>query len=249
MRPKHGWLLIIITVAAVVLLFWLGAGSENESEYTSFSSQPNGVSLLYDTLRQMQFPVAAGYTPVGAESAAKDVYLVIRPDDPSPSAMIIEDMLAWVRRGGRLIYLDNESPSLMDSALSTYASSEWGTLSHYSVGLGEVITGYAEDVVNQSLMNDSLYGSMLAYVLEAWEADHIWFAEYYHGYRVSDNFFARLPAPVKLVVYQMIILAAAYAWYKGKRFGKPVPYYEEIERGENEHIKALARLYYRRRVK
>jgi hypothetical protein len=32
-------------------------------------------------------------------------------------------------------------------------------------------------------------------------------------------------------------------WHVGKRFGKPVPAYEETEREENEQVRALARLY------
>jgi len=55
-------------------------------------------------------------------------------------------------------------------------------------------------------------------------------------------------ASKQLFTYQLAIIAALIIWRLGKRFGEPIPFYEEIEREENEHIKALANLYQKSRA-
>ena len=87
------------------------------------------------------------------------------------------------------------------------------------------------------------YDPVLHRALDAWQADRIWFAEYYHGYRTRETLVTQLPDVVKYATAQLVLITFVMVGWLGKRFGKPVPYYEEIEREENEHIKALAKLY------
>jgi hypothetical protein len=156
-----------------------------------------------------------------------------------------DDMLPWVRRGGRLIFLDREFPTVMDKAIGSSATftAEREYLRHYQIGMGHVITGRSDRILNKSLMENSFNGQLIQMNLHAMDADKIWFAEYYHGYRVEENFINQLPIAVRLAGLQLIIITAAVVWCVGKRFGKPMVYYEEVEREENEHVKALARLY------
>lgn len=46
------------------------------------------------------------------------------------------------------------------------------------------------------------------------------------------------PSPI-----QFLMVLAAYLYYRSKRFGKPVPLYEEVERTENEYLYSAASLY------
>lgn len=47
----------------------------------------------------------------------------------------------------------------------------------------------------------------------------------------------------KFFCYQIILFLIAFFAYKGKRFGKPIPLYEEVERTENEYVYSAAALY------
>lgn len=244
MRIKHGIVLSIILIIAAAALYLLGT-SGSEPDYSSFSTETDGAGLLYDTLHRMGYPVSRTYQPIDTHASVNDVYLVIMPDDPTPDETALDAMLAWVRRGGRMIFLDAYFPSPMDEQLADSEVYDYENLSHYYYGLGEVITGVANDFANENLMHNSFYGSMITYSLELWNADHIYFAEYYHGYRAVDNLFARLPQAAKLCAYQLLLAAAALIVAKGKRWGKPIPLYEETERTGDEYARALARLYYK----
>ena len=243
MRRKHNFFLIILICVCVAALYFFGAGENSEPDYSSFSTGSDGASLLYDTLHRIDYPVSQSYEPVDTRADINDVCIVIMPEDTSYEDL--DEMLAWARKGGRLIYLGALGPSYFDDHLSSTKTAGMGHLTLYQAGLGEVITGLADDIVNERLMEDDTYGQLLANALRSWNADSIRFVEYYHGYRASDNFFTQLPSGVKLCVYQLIILMAVYVWYRGKRFGKAIPYYEETERAGDEYVRALAHLYYK----
>jgi hypothetical protein len=236
-------MVIILVILAAAALFLFNEQGRSAPDYSSFSTQPSGCGLFFDTLQRMGYPVMPGFNPLCERADTKDVYIVIRPANPAVDEARAEAMLEWVRKGGRLIFLDNRFPTVMDRALRGSFYTEIGNLTHYPVGQGEVVTGRAQDIANIGLMLDQSYGRLLQQVLQNWDAERIWFAEYYHGYRPAENFYTRLPLTVKLTVFQLMIITLAVVWYAGKRFGKPIPFHEETEREENEHVKALARLY------
>ncbi len=51
------------------------------------------------------------------------------------------------------------------------------------------------------------------------------------------------PLGVKMIIYQLALVIIAFYYYKGKRFGKPIPLYEEVERSENEYVYNTASIY------
>jgi hypothetical protein len=229
-------------IATVFVLYRLGFGQRDGEAYSVFSAKGDGASLLYDTLKALGYPVAPSYAPADAKMNPNDAYLIINPLDftGEDTAQIVE----WAKRGGRMFFFGTEYPTALDYALSEgFSFYDIDNLTVYQVGVGEIITGYAGDVANAPLMADSYYGEVIAYILDEWDAQNVFFPEYYHGYRASENFFSTLPLIVKLCAYQLIIFAGFFMWRLGKRFGKPVPYYEETERAGDEHVRALARLY------
>jgi hypothetical protein len=239
---KNMPLLFFIAIMVIILFIW-GFGENNAPDYTAFSARPAGAGLLFDTLQYMGYPVFTGQAPVDNKADVNDIFIVIQPNNPPVSRDMAEEILRWVRRGGRMIFLDREYPTVMDYALDGNPSAGTGNFTHYRLGLGEVVTGRAEDILNGNLMRDSAGGFFLQTVLASWDGNRIWFSEYYHGYRTPDNFYTRLPLAVKLAGIQLVVITLLILWHMGKRFGKPVPYYEETERDENGHIRALARLY------
>jgi hypothetical protein len=236
--------MLFICAVLVFIVYWNTADS-GAPDYTVFSTRDKGASLLFDTLKQMGYPVAASQRPVNLNANTNDVFIIINPNNPRVTVEMAEQMLTWVRRGGRLIFLDREFPTVMDRTIGLHAraSVEQDYFNHYSLGLGHVITGRSDSLLNKRLMEDSQYGQLIQLNLHAMDADNIWFSEYYHGYRVEESFINQLPRMVQFAGWQLILITLALLWHTGKRFGKPVVYYEEVEREENEQVKALARLY------
>lgn len=239
---------------AIVLLFALFAGitwgvnqrvggHQHYPDYTSFSHSENGVSLLYDTLRHMGFSMGVLYRAVGGSVNVDDAVFIIQPRNPSPNDAMVYEMLSWVRRGGRLIYLENSPFTIMDIMLEGESYVQFGSLRWYRVGAGEVVTGQASNIANANLIDNPSYGEVFAYVLSSWDIRRVYFAEYYHGFYRAEGTFSQMPVWLQLVAIQLIISTVVWVWHLGKRFGSPIPMYQNIEREENEQVLTLARLY------
>jgi len=240
MNKRWAWIFpVILVVLAIGIAYFFDTG--DGTPYTSSSTGELGASLLYDTLRHMGYGVRVSYRPLTTEISANDVFIIIQPRTPQVCHCMAEEMREWVRGGGRLIYLCNK-----DTHFTPYGH-DIGDFRLNRLGKGEIISGRATPVTNRSLMDDYTAGEAIQTTLKRWNAEreigNIFFAEYYHGFRTPETFVGRLPLVIRLLLAQMIILAIISVWYLGKRFGNPVPYYEEVEREENEYVRALAKLY------
>ena len=244
-KSKNYILVIVLLVALLVGITW-GANQQTYGlrypDFTSFSNGDYGVSLLFDILRHMQYPVSTMHRPI-MEASLNDVVFIIQPSNPRPTRAVTDEVLSWVYQGGRLIYLENNTPNTIELLLANHYSARFGSMRWYHVGMGEVITGGADLVANIHLMNQSIHGEGIVYALSHWNPDRVLFAEYYHGFHGTNSAFSQMPLGLRLVAIQLIISGLIVAWYFGKRFGYPVPLYEELEREENEQVLVLARLY------
>jgi len=242
MKSKRLSLIVVLLLALFAGLSWAAnrhVGGLRHPNYTTFSNSDYGLSLLFDTLRHMGYPVAVLYRPA-SEAGINDAVFIANPRLTSD---MTGDILAWVRRGGRLIYLDNRHTNNIDHALDGENYTNFGSLRWYRHGMGEILTGRAGEFTNVHLMEDPFYGEGIAYMLYVWNPEYIYFADYYHGFRRTDSAFRQLPLWLQLIFFQIVIGTAALMWHWGKRFGNPVPLYEEMEREENEQVFVLARLY------
>ncbi|MCL2016056.1 MAG: hypothetical protein FWG68_07420 [Defluviitaleaceae bacterium] len=238
------FLILIIPIFFIVATLTIARmTSDTHANFSSFSARETGASLLFDTLNYMQYPVAVLYSPVTPAINTDYAILIIQPSNPRPNQDSVEDILNWVRIGGRLIFLESNRNNLIEQAMGSHSFASLGTLRLYSLGMGEIITGDANAILNGHLMANAIYGERLTTILSIWNAERVYFAEYYHGYRADDNLFRQLPLWLRLVAVQLLAAAAACVWHFGKRFGSPIPLYEEIEREENEQVLVLARLY------
>lgn len=61
----------------------------------------------------------------------------------------------------------------------------------------------------------------------------------------SRSLWTELPEGLKFILYQLLIAAAVWFWWKGRRFGRAKILYEEAEPDENQYAKAVGSLYYR----
>jgi hypothetical protein len=195
----------------------------------------------------MDYPVRVSYRPLTRETRTDVVYIIIQPQSPRITEQIAKDMLEWVENGGRLIFLCNSFPFGIFDELLEMRGNHSGSLRVYRHGRGELITGRAREITNAELMENHATGEMIQTTLSRWNSErrveNIFFAEYYHGIHIPETMVARLPLVIRLILAQIVILAIILVWHLGKRFGNAIPYYEEVEREENEYVRALARLY------
>ena len=230
---------LIIVIFAIAIAYFFDTGGE--ASYTTSSSGENGASLIFDTLRNMNYNVRKSYRPLTTEISPNDVYIIIHPRTPGVCHCMAEEMREWVRMGGRLIYLCSNDRHFMPHGR------EAGDFRIARLGEGEVMSGRSSLITNRALMNDYTAGESIQSMINRWnserEIENIFFAEYYHGFQSPETFIGRLPLVMRLIFLQIIFLSIISIWHLGKRFGNAVPFYEEVEREENEYVRALARLY------
>ncbi|MDR1560029.1 MAG: DUF4350 domain-containing protein [Clostridiales bacterium] len=240
---------IFICLPLAVFLFAANSQNSDGQSYTSFSTGTDGASLLYDSLKAMGYPVSHGYSLPDPDLSILDIHVFVEPNYYYFATTDLDGVLAWVFKGGRMIYLDSSSFSYIDEELyyrlgDPDAVSRGYTL--YSYGLGEIISGSSDPLLNQALIDDSAPGADFTALLDRWRTSPvIRFNESIHGFTDSGNAWYRTPEILKMLTYQIAVVAILILWRLGKRFGRPLPYFEEIEREENEHVKALANIYRR----
>jgi hypothetical protein len=240
---KRGKVLAALIILAAAVTILVVNNDTNGPPFAPFSVTETGTSVFYDTLRFMGYPVSVGYTPLTRDSDTNYIYVLIQPHTPAVTKEAAEEMLDWVRRGGRLIFLHNNPPTEVDSLLAGIQRRNIHDFLYYNIGLGVVVTGRASPVTNQRLIQQPEPAVQLHEMISRWDGERIIFSAYYYGTTQPDNLFTVLPLVVRLTIIQSGIAVLYYLWHLGKRFGKPVPAYEETEREENEHVRALARLY------
>jgi len=201
-----------------------------------------GTSLFFDTLRHMGYNVTASLRPMTAATNTDHVHIIIQPVHfyEEDAAAILD----WVYNGGRLVFLHNNSINHITIQL-TGRQTDNPTPTLHRHGQGYVITGRASNFSNNNLMLDHTAGTNLHRIISGWDFTGIIFIEYYHHTRANENFWTQLPLIVRVIFIQLVLVAIMAVWHLGKRFGNPVQYYQETERDENEHVYALAKLYWK----
>jgi hypothetical protein len=197
----------------------------------------------------MGFTVSRSFRPLETNDSIFDTHILVSPTIFSNTDF--NNAMDWVFHGGRLVYLGTEDSFInslerINERISSITDSDGVTSQGYTLyrhGLGEVITGDATPLLNAALMEDSSSGAVFVGLLRQWGTTNINFNESVHGFLESGNAWFHTPEVMRVLVYQLFIIAALIIWHYGKRFGKPIPYFEEVEREENEHLKALANIY------
>lgn len=236
---------LIIVIIAVVIAYFLDTG--DGTPFSVSSTGETGTSLLFDTMRHMGYPARRSYRRLTPHTDTNNVYVIIHPSAPYINEPLAKFMLEWVYAGGRLVYLCGCYPHTAFDTLLYPNGTSVGAFTLYTHGDGAVLTGDSMRVQNIFMMDNHTHGQLIQATISQWNAErefqNIFFAEYYHGFHTPENFIARMPLFMRLILAQLVILSIVGLWFFGKRFGNSVPYYEEVEREENEYVRALARLY------
>lgn len=225
--------------------------NSNRDKYTVFNYTSEGTSLLYDTLSKMGFNVVTDYSKIKRENPINDAQIIIEPYSSQISEADDIELLSYIYRGGRAIYLTDLRFEYIQILLMNldievlYFQSEYALISY---GLGEIFVGPSAYISNQELLLDWEAGYMVADVLTRWNPTAVKFNEAYHGYIYEPDLWALLPVNLKNIIYQLIIILVLIVWKHGKTFGSPIPDLRSGEapqqiRQETEYLKTLAGIY------
>ena len=233
-------LIILIILIPIFLLgaFFISSRAGNMlPAYSVMNKSYTGYSMFLEALKELDYPVSRALTPIN-EADTDTIQMVVENKNFDVNR---EENIAWVEDGGTLIYLisDGMQPILTDVTPETTES-----FSIYRYGGGRIIEMEAANLTNRALIKDT--GSAYALVEEfnRLPAYEIAFNEsYMYSALDQKSLWSQTPLEIKFIIYHLIIVLAAWFYFKGKRFGKAVPLYEESERSENEYLYSVASLY------
>ena len=241
MKKKSDRDLIILIILIPVLLwgaFFISSRLEgNLPAYSVANKSSMGLSVFFEALEELDLPVSRIQEPVYVQDTGSVQLVAQHPDFDIND----EDVMDWVADGGILVYLTTFDLQPPIYGVTPEIS---GSLRIYDYGAGRIIAAEASGLTNGSLGKDTSKAYDLLSEIEILSAGHIYFNEYYmYSGLTKESLWSRTPAGIKFILYQLLIILAAFFYLRGKRFGKALPLYEEEERSENEYLYSVAALY------
>lgn len=241
MKKKANRELIVFILLIPVLLigsFFISLREKNKPQNCSVIDQSaTGCSVFFEALKELKLPVERTLNPVDSYDI-NSIQLVVQNDNFDIND---EKIKGWVGKGGILVYLTkNDFYSI--KYIKTHETK--GSMSIYKYNSGYIITTDVSNITNKTLTEKTDSSYELVKEINAHSYKTICFNELYLLMPSSNNsLWDSMPVSIKFVIYQIIIIAIAFFYFKGKRFGKPLPLYEEVERTENEYLYSVAGIY------
>jgi hypothetical protein len=235
---KDLMLFILIVPVFLFLAFYILPRMDKKTPHYSVTSiLKMGYSVFYESLKKLNYPVERTLNQV-SEFNPDSVQIISsggKFDINNPEVM------KWIEEGGILVYLTPEINPLVKYGTSI------GTVDNiklYTYHKGSIINADADFVTNKALMTDTSKAYELLKEISKLPYKKLYFNEsYMFPSDITKSLWEVTPKEIKYIIYQMLIALAALFYYKGKRFGKIIPLYEEVEREENEYLYSAASLY------
>ena len=249
MNKKAREILLFVFSIFIFLMVTIYTSSDkavNYPDYTTFSANNGGASLLFDGLKAMGFPVEASLRYINDATDINDIQIIIAPSFLYYDENQSQEIADWVLKGGNLLFFEEDLSFTREYLKNKIDFSNFitnGSFTRVKHGLGNIYFGNADEITNKALMESPEKGQIIVNIIGLHDYNKIYFNESYHGYAVSERLWDGLPFMVKLACIQIFIITAACVLYFGKRFGRPLPLYEEDEREENEYVYTLSNLY------
>lgn len=249
MNKKTKEILLFVLLIFIFLAVTVYTSSDkaiNYPDYTTFSANNGGASLLLDSLKAMGFPAEASLRYINDSTDKNDIQIIIAPSFLYYDEARSKEIADWVLKGGNLLFFEEDLAFTKDYLKNKLDFSNAVTSSGFTIvkhGLGTIYFGNADKITNESLMANPENGQIIADIMRLHYYNKIYFNESYHGYAVSERLWDGLPFTAKLISIQILIITVVGVLYLGKRFGRPLPLYEEDEREENEYVYTLSNLY------
>lgn len=232
-------MLFILSIPVLLLLaFYISYKLENRfPPYTVENKNKMGYSVFYESLNQLNYPVERALKSL--DNYQTDTIHIIPPGgrfDLNDS-----NVKKWIENGGILVYLTQETESQIEYGTPVKTKNHFKLYTYHK---GTIIKVDSNTLINKTLIKDTKKAYELLQQIGNLSYEKLYFNE---SYLISTNTTKTLwdivPLEIKYIIYQMIIVLCAFFYYKGKRFGKIVQFYEETERNENEYLYSVASLY------
>ncbi len=241
MKMKRNKDLILFVILIPLFLcgaFYASSRMNNQMpSYSVESKEETGYSVFYEALKEFKCPVERTLKPVKNYDNS-NIQIVAQGGNFDVNGSEIKK---WVSDGGTLIYLTKE-----DGLLTEYNSKPEanGSFNIYKYHKGSIVTLNADYLTNKILTKDTSKAYELLKEINNHNYKKIYFNESHLFTSVDkESLWEHVPMEIKYIIYQFIIVLVAFLYYKGKRFGKIMPLYDEEERSENEYLYSAAALY------
>lgn len=233
---------LIIFIILIPIFLWvafqLSSSMDNRlPSYSVINKSKMGLSVFYETLKELNYPVERSLKTLNTENVGT-VQIAAMGGEFDVNDIKVRN---WIRDGGTLVYLANEKYPNIGYAVTPEII---GNISLYNYPNGILIVANVDNLTNEALVKDTQYAYELLEVIHTYSSKGIYFNEaHLYPNSSSKSLWEAIPVEYKYIIYQILIVLAACMYYKGKRFGKPIPFYEEVERTENEYLYSAASLY------
>jgi len=253
-RYKEYWtLIILIPVFLILVLFFGKVSGEGGIRYSLYNRGMSGSSVFFKTLKALDREVF--FTVEDVESnistnqivfydKAKAQYYPIFDDSfydmvlkkKAVFTLAAEDIETYVHefKSENNISWDEEEVFEIDDNTKAY---------RFIKGEGEIIIIESRALLNMFLLKNK-EGAFWLYEIISKNGKSITFNENgLMGNSNERNLWTDLPANLKIICIQILLVLIAYMILKGRRFGKGVSYVEELERVENEYVTSCAGIF------
>lgn len=238
---------VIILIILIPIFLWFSLNFSSKSEknmkpYTVLNNHTKGFSVMYETMKELNYPTELSIKKV--RNRSKDTVQIISQGKKSTDFdMNHAEIKNWIEKGGNIIYLSPDWEDIKVTYGKKIASyNKEATV--FSCKEGNILIGNTDILTNKTLVENTKGAYWILKQMDQWKYEAIEFNEYYHyATKEKPSLWKDMPRGIKLIVCQLLLLIICIIIYKGKRFGKVVPLYEEVERAENEHLLSVASLY------
>ncbi|HEY5563238.1 MAG TPA: DUF4350 domain-containing protein [Clostridiaceae bacterium] len=235
-NKKDIFIFIILVLLFLIFTFYISKTMQGNNPSIDNNSS-NGISAFYKTLKALKLPVERSLLPI-EETNIQDIQLVT---DYGSFNLHNPDILDWVNKGGTLIYFTNDKQTLVDFSSSPEIK---GNLKIYALKKGLIIQAETVSIANKTLLSNTDKAYEIFSEIDSHPYKHIVFSEgYIYSQAKVKSLWDFIPFQGKIIIYQLVLIILAFFYYRGKRFGKALPLYDEVERDENEYLYSSSSLY------
>lgn len=231
-------LFVLILPVFLFLAFYISNRMEKSHPlYSILNKSKMGYSIFYEALKKLNYPVEKALKPVN-DYKESSVQIITPGGNFNINSLEVKE---WVEKGGILVYLTPETNSSIDYATLGKSS---GDIKNYKYHKGSIINVKELVLTNKNLIKDTSAAYELLIAIDDLSYEKLYFNESYLALGPTNKtVWDTIPIQIKYIIYQLLIALTAFFYYKGKRFGKIIPLYEEVERSENEYLYSAASLY------
>lgn len=240
---------LILFIILIPLFLWGAFYISSRMEdrlpaYSVVNKAGTGYSVYFEALKELGYPVERTIKPIAAYDSGS-IQLAVQNGSFNVND---EEIKKWVENGGVLVYLEPEvgmfniEYGTLDK--SGRALENEGTLKRYKYYKGTVISADIDGLTNRVLLKNTAGAYDLLEEIGRYPYKKLIFNESHLFAPIYEkSLWDFIPMEIKYLLYQLIIILAAVFYFGGKRFGRPIPLYEEVERTENEYLYSAASLY------